>query len=222
LLPQAGHPRWRYLHLATHGFFDPPLPAEDPARRPKDLAPTFGEQREQLTYGRNPLLRCGLVLAGANRDTAHGFLSAEEVAGLDLGGCDLAVLSACETSLGKVADGEGMLGLQRAFQAAGARSLAASLWSVSDAATSVLMEEFYTNLWQKKQPKLEALRQAQLTVLRHPEKVAQRAKELKALRGPGPGAEAGDLPDDGRVAPGQPRRSPPAWWAAFILSGDTQ
>jgi CHAT domain-containing protein len=222
LQPAEGRPRWRYLHLATHGFFDPPLPGEDPARRPKDLGPTFGEQREHLTYGRNPLLRCGLVLAGANRDPEHGFLSAEEVAGLDLGGCDLAVLSACETSLGKVADGEGMLGLQRAFQAAGAHSLAASLWGVSDPATSVLMEEFYANLWEKKLPKLEALRQAQLTVLRHPEKVEQRAKELRALLGRGPGKEAGELPDDGRPAPGQARRSPPAWWAAFILSGDTQ
>jgi CHAT domain-containing protein/tetratricopeptide (TPR) repeat protein len=222
LQPSDTRPRWRYLHLATHGFFDPPLPGEDPARRPKDVAPTFGEQREHLTYGRNPLLRCGLVLAGANRDPEHGFLSAEEVAGLDLGGCDLAVLSACETGLGKVADGEGMLGLQRAFQAAGARSLAASLWNVSDAATSVLMEEFYANLWQQKLPKLEALRQAQLTVLRHPEKVQQRAKELQALLGRGPGKEAGDLPEGGRVAPGQPRHSPPAWWAAFILSGNTQ
>jgi CHAT domain-containing protein len=71
-------------------------------------------------------------------------------------------------------------------------------------------------------PKLEALRQAQLTVLRHPEKVEQRAKELQTLLPRGPGKEAGELPDGGRIAPGQPRRSPPAWWAAFILSGDTQ
>jgi CHAT domain-containing protein len=162
------------------------------------------------------------VLAGANRDPEHGFLNAEEVAGLDLAGCDLAVLSACQTGLGKVADGEGMLGLQRAFQAAGARTLAASLWSVNDAATSVLMEEFYANLWTKKQPRLEALRQAQLTVLHHPEKVAQRARQLQALLGRSPGQEAGDLPHGGAIAPGQPRRSHPAYWAAFILSGDTR
>jgi tetratricopeptide (TPR) repeat protein/CHAT domain-containing protein len=223
LQPIAERPRWRYLHLATHGFFDPPLPAEDPARRPKNEGPTFGKWREHLTFGRNPLLRAGLVLAGANRDPDRGFLTAEEVADLDLAGCELAVLSACETSLGKVADGEGMLGLQRAFQAAGARTLVTSLWSVNDAATSVLMEEFYTNLWQKKMTKLEALRQAQLTVLRDPEKVEARARELsKELAQRGGGKLAGDLPNEGRVAPGQPRRSPPAWWAAFILSGDIQ
>jgi CHAT domain-containing protein len=222
LQPSAERPRWRYLHLATHGFFDPPLPADERARRPKNQTWTFGEWREYMTFDRNPLLRAGLVLAGANRDPERGFLTAEEVAGLDLGGCDLAVLSACETSLGKVADGEGMLGLQRAFQAAGVRALAASLWSVNDAATSMLMEEFYTNLWQKKLSKLEALRQAQLTVLHHPEKVEQRARELKAFLGRGPGQEAGELPDGGRVEPGKPRRSPPAWWAAFILSGDIQ
>ena len=60
------------------------------------------------------------------------------------------------------------MGLQRAFQAAGARAVVASLWKVDDAATTVLMEQFYTNLWSKKMPKLEALRQAQLTVLNNP------------------------------------------------------
>jgi tetratricopeptide (TPR) repeat protein/CHAT domain-containing protein len=216
LQPIADGPRWRYLHLATHGFFDPPLPAADPARRPKDETWTFGEWREHLTYRHNPLLRAGLVLAGANRDPEHGFLTAEEVAGLDLGGCDLAVLSACETGLGKVADGEGMLGLQRAFQAAGARTLVASLWGVNDAATSVLMEEFYANLCGKQLPKLEALRQAQLTVLRHPERVQQRAEQLTAQRGIR--HEAVQVNSSQAASP---RRSPVSWWAAFVLSGET-
>jgi CHAT domain-containing protein len=144
------------------------------------------------------------------------------------------VLSACETSLGNLTQGDGVLGLQRGFHAGGARSVVASLWSVHDAATSVLMEEFYNNLWREDKPlgKLEALRQAQLTVLRHPERVIERSRELRAemakrgwaeddLRGP-KGKKAVELPDGGTIKPGQPRRSPPAWWAAFVLSGEVK
>jgi CHAT domain-containing protein len=226
--PGAGNKRWRYLHLATHGFFEAPPPPE-PAR-PNSAGFSFGGARWFLTYGRNPLLLSGLVLSGANRSPDLGILTAEEVADLDLRGTELAVLSACETGLGKVAGGEGVLGLQRAFQAAGARSLALSLWNVDDAATSVLMEEFYGNLWQKRLPKLEALRQAQLVVLRDPGRVDKRRQELRELlvkRGV-PEAElaargimktAADLPKDSARAAAT-RRSPPAWWAAFVLSGD--
>jgi tetratricopeptide (TPR) repeat protein len=228
LTPQAGQPQWRFLHLATHGFFEAPPPR--PPRPPAATAFTFDEARQTLTYGRNPLLLSGLVLSGANRFPDRGILTAEEVADLDLRGTELVVLSACETGLGKVAGGEGVLGLQRAFQAAGARSLAVSLWSVNDAATSVLMDEFYANLWTKRLPKLEALRQAQLTVLREPERVEKRRQELRALlvrRGVpedelatrGIGKRALPLPPGGGVA-SAPRRSPPAWWAAFVLSGD--
>jgi CHAT domain-containing protein len=159
-------------------------------------------------------------------------LTAEEIADLDLRGVELAVLSACESGLGKLAGGEGVLGLQRAFQAAEARTLVTSLWKVDDAATSVLMEEFYHNLWQKKLPKLEALRQAQLTVLCDPERVQKRSEELGLLlaqrglpaeaigqRGLG---ESGERPDSGPIAPAARRRSSPAWWAAFVLSGDVR
>jgi CHAT domain-containing protein len=227
LTPGLAEPRYRYLHLATHAFFEPP-PKETKTRRPLDAPLTFGEERSQLTYGRNPMLQSGLVLARANAAPDEGTLTAEEVAVLDLRGVEVAVLSACDTGLGKVAGGEGVLGLQRAFQAAGARSLVVSLWSVNDVATSVLMEEFYTNLWQKKLDRLESLRQAQLMVLRHPERVEARAKELaRALRQQG--ATVALLRtrgiDDEAVAAAVPvengrRRSPPAWWAAWLLSGD--
>jgi CHAT domain-containing protein/tetratricopeptide (TPR) repeat protein len=222
LPPAKGAARPRYLHLATHGFFEAPsAPAKSLRWEQPELLP-FELARDLYTYTRNPLLRCGLALAGANADPEKGVLRAEEVANLDLRGCELAVLSACETALGKAADTEGVQSLQRAFQGAGARSLVVSLWKVHDAATSVLMEEFYTNLWQKKLSRLEALRQAQLTVLRNPGRVQQRQKELHAellkrkLRGPEDEPEL--LPWGGAVAE---RRSHPALWAAFILSGDT-
>ncbi|HEV3262882.1 MAG TPA: CHAT domain-containing tetratricopeptide repeat protein [Gemmataceae bacterium] len=230
LPPAKGAHPWRYLHIASHGFFEEPAPQPAALRRADGLLEFLAGTRQDLTYGRNPLLLSGIVLSGANRSPEQGILTAEEVSGLDLRGTELVVLSACETGLGKVAGGEGVLGLQRAFQAAEARTLVTSLWSVNDAATSVLMEEFYANLWQKKMTKLEALRQAQLTVLRHPEKVGERAKELRgvlakrgvseeALAKRGIGKEAVELPESGRVR-AERKRSQPAWWAAFVLSGD--
>jgi CHAT domain-containing protein len=220
LTPGADTPRWRYLHLATHGFFQPPAP-KGAARRPEDDM-LFGQAWRQRVYARNPFLASGLVLAGANRAPDRGTLTAEEVRLLDLRGCELAVLSACDTGLGKVEGVEGVLGLQRAFQMAGARTLVASLWKVNDAGTSVLMEEFYANLWAKKMTKLEALRRAQLFVLRNPGKVRARAKELdeemkKAGLTRAPEEDAAPLPAAGPGA----GRSHPALWAAFVLSGDT-
>ncbi len=161
--------------------------------------------------GVHPGLLSGLVLSGG------GLLTALEVAEMDLAAVDLAVLSACQTGLGKEAAAEGLLGLQRAFQVAGCRSVVSSLWSVDDAATAVLMERFYLHLWQKKLSKAEALRLAQLEVMRNPEWVEGRAKALAAvgtrLRGAGKAAEV-------VVSGKKERRSPPAWWAAWQLSGD--
>jgi CHAT domain-containing protein len=214
LTPTAETPRWRYLHLATHGYFQPSSPKR-PGDRPDDLL-GFVRERTFRTAERNPLLMSGLVLAGANQTPDRGTLSAQEASTLDLRGAELVVLSACDTGLGKVADGEGVLGLQRAFQMAGARTVVASLWKVDDAATSLLMEELYANLWQKKLPKLEALRQAQLTVLKNPALVRKRAEELKkaGLRAP---EDAEPLPKAGPAE----ARSHPALWAAFVSYGDT-
>ena len=147
----------------------------------------------------------GLALAGANAPRQpgldDGILTAEEVAALDLEGVDLAVLSACETGLGPVAGGEGVLGLQRAFQVSGTNTVVASLWKVSDEATRLLMERFYQNLWDKKLAKLEALRQAQLMMLRE-----------------GPERGLTIVTKNGQAE--KPRRVPPYYWAAFVLSGD--
>ena len=153
--------------------------------------------------GYHPGLLSGLALAGANapQEDDDGILTAEEVATLNLSRADLVVLSACETGLGKTAGGEGLLGLQRAFHGAGARTVVASLWKVDDVATRDLMERFYENLWSKDMGKLEALCEAQLWMLRE-----RGSRGLKPLEG------------DGAAANHQ--RLPPYYWAAFILSGD--
>jgi CHAT domain-containing protein len=152
-----------------------------------------------------------------------GILTAEEVQSLDLRGTELVVLSACQTGLGSRGRfGQGVLGLQRAFHTAGARAVVASLWKVDYAATTVLMEQFYTNLWSKKLPKLEALRQAQLTVLNNPGLVTTRRAGLAKQRGID--EKPDKLPDGGRVASTGARaeRSDPVHWAAFVLSGDVR
>ena len=116
------------------------------------------------------MLRSGLFFAGANRQlTGHagtadlddGVLTAYEAAQLDLQGTELVVLSACETGLGEVAAGEGVFGLRRALQVAGAESVLMSMWAVPDRETQELMTLFYTK-WLAGKDKQEALRDAQL------------------------------------------------------------
>ena len=161
-------PRARWTHIATHGFFADPSIRSVLTPDPKLFA-QIG--RERIGAGlRNPLVLSGLVLAGANRPgsadpLAHddrGILTAEAIAGLDLSGLELVVLSACETGLGLVGGGEGVFGLQRAFHLAGAQNVVASLWKVDDQATSALMAIFYDRLWKQGKPPIEALREAQL------------------------------------------------------------
>jgi CHAT domain-containing protein len=112
------------LHIATHGFFLP----------------------ENLTSGVNSMIRSGIVLAGVNNHQAiyeDGILTAYEATNLNLDSTYLIVLSACETGLGEIENGEGVYGLQRGFTVAGAKHLLMSLWKVDDFATSFLMEQFY-------------------------------------------------------------------------------
>ncbi|MDB5309220.1 MAG: Kinesin light chain-like protein [Gemmataceae bacterium] len=154
----------RILHFATHGQF---------VEKVAGLAPAdLRTPAARVMAADNPLLRSAIILAGANRPppdlgprTEDGLLTAEEVALLDLRGTDLVVLSACESGLGKVEDGEGVYGLRRAFLHAGARSVVASLYTVPDTETAGLMGQFYTRLAGGK-GKLDALRGAQLAAIR--------------------------------------------------------
>ena len=235
VLAEAG--RFAYLHIATHGFF---LEEENViCTSPLRGGHMMGQVRPGDEAGRmHPGLLSGLVLAGANRgarpsspallpaategwsgkgnDTPdNGLLTAEEIGAQNMEGVELVVLSACETGLGKAAGGEGLLGLQRAFQSAGARTVVASLWKVNDQGTQALMVEFYKNIWEKKLSKLDALRQAQLKLLREydPKKgrlrgaapsrmsIWQRSRSAKEASRPG-------------------ERVSPFYWAAFVLSGD--
>jgi len=149
-LKQARAPR--ILHIATHGFF-----LDESGQHPSG----GGDQ--------NPLLRSGLALAGANKrqggDGEDGVLTALEASGLDLWGTRLVVLSACETGVGAVRNGEGVYGLRRALVLAGAESQLMSLWQVNDRATRELMAEYYGRL-QAGEGRTEALRNVQLWMLR--------------------------------------------------------
>jgi len=122
-------PGKRVLHLATHGFFV----SEDECDVPRST----------------PLLRSGLVLAGANdpasggADQDDGILTAEELVTLDLRGVELAVLSACEGGRGEVREGEGVHGLRRALEIGGVRSTVTGLWPASDRWTERWMTRFY-------------------------------------------------------------------------------
>ncbi|MGH8524140.1 MAG: CHAT domain-containing protein, partial [Gammaproteobacteria bacterium] len=159
----------RILHLATHGFI-----IKD-HRRYTETANENGEAESRFLPPENPLLNYGLALAGANRrftpeslpeDAEDGVLTAEDIAGLDLSATELVVLSACETGLGDVAVGEGVMGLRRAFILAGAKSLITSLWKVADLPTAVFMSRFYEYLIDKHVSRAEALQRARYDMRR--------------------------------------------------------
>jgi tetratricopeptide (TPR) repeat protein len=158
----------RILHLATHGFFL--------ADQPADLdAVSHGhstDDRLLAPKGQNPMLRSGLALAGANQlrsGNDDGILTALEVVGLDLAGTELVVLSACETGIGEIDNGEGVFGLRRALVLAGVRTQVASLWKVDDDATKDLMIDYYKRL-SNGEGRSQALREAQLAMLKDPKR----------------------------------------------------
>ncbi len=173
---KAGMPRHSVIHLATHGYFEP---AALPSAWEKAKELTSDETgpglradlglEHRLVTGYLPGLLSGLVCAGANADLDpardNGLLTAEEASWLDLSGCDLVVLSACQTALGTSRSGEGMRSLRHAFHQAGARTVISSLWNVGDDSTRRLMLAFYDRLWNQGLGKAAALRTAQIEML---------------------------------------------------------
>jgi len=162
--------RPRVLHLATHGFFlDDGDAAVGGGRRSFRIEASGNESVQAwLSPAAEPLLRSGLILAGAadagngSRLAAQGVLTAEEVLGLDLAGTELVTLSACGTGLGAIADADGVYGLRRSFLLAGARHLVVSLWSVPDEETRRTMVDMYERFLQQNMPVDEAFHQAML------------------------------------------------------------
>lgn len=125
---------YRYIHLASHGFIDESAPG-----------------------------RSGILFSTDSTSKEDGVLRTDEIMRLKLS-ADLVTLSACSTGLGKFVNGEGFLGLTRAFFYAGARNVAVSLWNVNDAATAALMRAFYAHL-KRGETKTDALRAAKLSLL---------------------------------------------------------
>ena len=161
-------PGQRVLHLATHGFF---LGGSCHSALETSVTPSAAE-KQGAAIVENPLLLSGLALAGANRrqeagsQEEDGILTSEEIAALNLEGTELAVLSGCDTGVGEVKAGEGVLGLRRAFQVAGVQTLVMSLWPVEDEAAKAWITAYYRNHFRDGSGTAESVRQASLEVLR--------------------------------------------------------
>ncbi|MFC1707527.1 tetratricopeptide repeat protein, partial [Planctomycetota bacterium] len=199
----------RVLHLATHGFVRHDRPSA--LSREQDtpdalLRPSL----ERHLVGYDPMMLTGLALAGANRlaggEGSDGLLTAREAQNLNLDGVELVVLSACDTARGDDRAGDGVLGLVRGFQAAGARTVVASLWPVDDRATRRLMERLYREGFARetRRPAAVALRHAA---------IALRDLELRVIDARASAFAGKDVYTSARPF------AAPRHWAAFVAYG---
>lgn len=154
-----------FVHVATHGWCKAPRNAPD--FRQNWLGNGLFGRPQRRAAGADADEAAGIALSGACATDVRdpGCLGADALSRLDLSQCHLAVLSACETGLGTVSAGEGLLGLRRALRLAGARSSLTTVWRVEDAATARWMAAFYAALWTQGKPPAAALRAAQLAML---------------------------------------------------------
>lgn len=178
----------RVLHLATHGFFLKDQEFNRSSSSRNDWLWNPGTRWNASLPGEgweNPLIRCGIALAGANRGGQNedqrllkaaatgigeedGLLTGLEAALLNLQGTELVILSACDSGTGEIKIGEGVMSLRRAFRIAGAETVLASHWPVNDKATSRLMTEFIRR-WRAGEPRVQAWRAAQLSLVQSEE-----------------------------------------------------
>jgi CHAT domain-containing protein/tetratricopeptide (TPR) repeat protein len=172
---KAGSPGTSVIHLATHGFFldgERRERAVDASRGIGVVSPAPDSAARARPCEGNPLLLSGLALAGANDRVSampgqeDGILTAEEISALDLAGVEWVVLSACDTGKGRIQAGEGVVGLRRAFQVAGARAVIVSLWEVEDESAREWMRALYRARIVDGLDAADAVAKADLNVLR--------------------------------------------------------
>ena len=201
-LKSLGGKRTNILHIATHGFYW----SSEEALWMRNAGFLQQADNRRATDEDKALVRSGLLFSGANHTlngtlpanmTEDGVLTAKELANVDFRGLELVVLSACQSGLGDVT-GEGVFGMQRGFKKAGAKSMLMSLWKVDDAATAMLMSEFYRNFTNGKNA-YESLRLAQQHVRTYETK-----EEIKE--------------ESGETIKKKVRKfEDPFYWAAFVL-----
>lgn len=224
----------RYLHLSTYGYYSDPAILSRSAVSARALRNEAGAAEiGQIDWfcGRNPLAMSGLVLAGASQRPRadalgvplgdRGILTSEAILFTNLHDSELCYLSAGDTGVGDASGGEGALGLVRALHLAGARNVVATLWEPDAAARLIMVSAFYRSLWSGRRSPVDAHREAQLFVFRHPKLLASLRTTLSQAEGPDRDVAIDNLLSaislndqvDGS------ERSPVHEWGANLISG---